>query len=245
MFGLSRVPLVDARAELRRTEVDQSGRKANRLRALLPPGTSLEGHKAINLLGVLTEYKRGCDQLEIFEGMAVAILHFFLGKETQQFAETIRRVGVSGTDEVTWHTLVNAFIERYLTDEILEEAYEAVVRTAQRPNEDELAYSDRPRNAALACPNVFAESQLINLYVKGLHAPIQARKADYSDIKSYTALAQLEFKHGKSYHAERTQGDCSVLALFALLRAHIMHVGGPPRIYCDISPPRPRPPRPP
>ncbi len=23
------------------------------------------------------------------------------------------------------------------------------------------------------------------------------------------------------------------------------HVGGPPRIYCDISPPRPRPPRPP
>ncbi len=40
-------------------------------------------------------------------------------------------------------------------------------------------------------------------------------------------------------------GRCSVLAHFAILRAQIMHVGGPPRIYCDISPPRPRPPRPP
>ncbi len=40
-------------------------------------------------------------------------------------------------------------------------------------------------------------------------------------------------------------GRCSVLAHFALLRTQIMHVGGPPRIYCDISPPRPRPPRPP
>ncbi len=40
-------------------------------------------------------------------------------------------------------------------------------------------------------------------------------------------------------------GRCSVLAHFALLRAQIMHVGGPPRIYCDISPPRPQPPRPP
>ncbi len=40
-------------------------------------------------------------------------------------------------------------------------------------------------------------------------------------------------------------GRCSVLVHFALLRAQIMHVGGPPRVYCDISPPRPRPPRPP
>ncbi len=198
--------LLDTRAVLRSTEVGQSGRKANRLRALLPPGSFFEGHKAISLLGFLTEYKRGCDQLEIFEGMAVAILHFFLGKEPQQFAESLRRVGLSGTHQVTWPTLVNEFIERYLTDEVLEEAYDAVVRTAQRPNVDELAYSERLRDAALACPNVFAESQLINLCLKGLHAPIQARVPNNSDGKSYPALAHFALKHGKSYRAER-KGD--------------------------------------
>ncbi len=134
-------------------------------------------------------------------------LALFLGKEPQQFAESLRRVGVSGTHPVTWSTLVNAFIEGYLIDEILEEAYDAVVRTAQRPNEGELAYSDRLRNAALACRSVFAEYQLINLYLKELHASIQARISDNSDGKSYPALAQLALKHGKSHRAERRQRD--------------------------------------
>ncbi len=102
---------------------------------------------------------------------------------------------------------MNAFIERYLLDDVLEEAYEDVVCTAQRPSEDELVSSDRLHNAALACPNIFAESQLINLYLKGLFAPIHPSVSDNSHGKSYPALAELALKHGKSYRAERRQGD--------------------------------------
>ncbi len=60
-------------------------------------------------------------------------------------------------------------------------------------------------------------------------------------------IPQISFSSTKhrARRALRRWGRCSVLALFAFLRAHIMHMGGPPRIYCDISSPRPRPQRPP
>ena len=95
----------------------------------------------------------------------------------------MRRMGTISSNQVCWPVLVNSLLERYATNDVLEEAYDNVVHIAQRANEDELAYADRLREASLRCPNVFTEQQLMNFYMKGLQKPIQAAVNDASEGK--------------------------------------------------------------
>ena len=78
--------LLDTRTTVHPNEIGQIGRKAGRLRMLLPLGTQFHGDPPIGILSFLSEVKRGCDQLDIHEGMATTLLHYFLGAEPQPLA---------------------------------------------------------------------------------------------------------------------------------------------------------------
>ena len=99
--------------------------------------------------------------------------------------------------------MVNALLERYATDNVLEQAYDNVVHITQCVNEDEVAYPDRLRDASLRCPNVFTEQQLINLYLKGLQKPIQAAVNDASEGKQLPEISKIAFSHETSHRALR------------------------------------------
>ena len=89
--------LFDTRSSMSPNETGELGMKANRLRQLMPAEVNFQGKPAIGLFEFLSEYKDGCDRLQIHKAMALLMLHYFLGKEPQSFVDTLRRVGVNGS----------------------------------------------------------------------------------------------------------------------------------------------------
>ena len=71
-------------------------------------------------------------------------------------------------DDISWPSLVNQFIKRYLTDDVLGEAYDAIATARQQPHETENAYADRLKSAAFRCTAVFTEQALAHYFVRGL-----------------------------------------------------------------------------
>ena len=53
------------------------------------------------------------------------------------------------------------------------DAYDAVTRIRQGPDEDEAMYADRLQDAALLCANVFSERDLVKYYLKGLRPEVK------------------------------------------------------------------------
>ena len=68
-------------------------------------------------------------------------------------------------DEVSWPGLVNQFLKRYLTDDVLGEAYDAVATARQQSHETESTFADRLETAALRCTAVFSEQSLAHYFV--------------------------------------------------------------------------------
>ena len=63
---------------------------------------------------------------------------------------------------------MNQFLKRYLTDDVLGEAYDAVATARQQSHERESTFADRLETAAFRCTAVFSEQSLAHYFVRGL-----------------------------------------------------------------------------
>ena len=71
--------------------------------------------------------------------------------------------------EATWPYVTNALTRWFLAEDILQSAYDAVVRATRGASEDEIKFAQRITNAARECCHVFQPMELVNIYVRGLH----------------------------------------------------------------------------
>ena len=67
-----------------------------------------------------------------------------------------------------WPYLIHELIETYLTDEVLQSAYEQVTDARQKANEDENTFANRIKKPERDCCNVFRDRKLVKYFIRGL-----------------------------------------------------------------------------
>ena len=95
---------------------------------------------------------------------------YFLAKEAKDVyqAEDPGALDSRNALEATWPYATNALIRRFLADDILQSAYDAVLRATQGASEDEIKFAQRITDAARECCHVLQSMELVNIYVRGL-----------------------------------------------------------------------------
>ena len=158
---------------VRDSENKRIGKKARRIKNLIPSLGSFEGNEPIALLNFLRRLKEGLNNLRALGDTEVRTIAFLLRGDAKDFYESwsqsaTQMKGGSTTIELIWPRMVHAFIARYLTDDHLRTAYQSVTRTLQQPEEPEDGFAQRiERNAADSC-QVFEEHELVSYFIQGL-----------------------------------------------------------------------------
>ena len=202
--------LRNQREEPYQNELEGLESVVNRTKKLFPALENFSGGKPLRLLGLFHTLKKGFDALGIAEAMACRALHFFLTGEAERFYESQSTPGylTSGmTRRFTWPHLVDAFLKRYLTDDVLTEAMEKVTRIAQKPGENESDYSNRLVNAAQECSNVFTERELVNHFISGLRPTTRSMISERlmtlpaQQRSDLTVVRRMALAEGNTYRA--------------------------------------------
>ena len=63
---------------------------------------------------------------------------------------------------------MDSFIKRYLTEDILQAAYDKITDAKKKQDEDENTFADRLISAARESCNVFEDREPVNYYIRGL-----------------------------------------------------------------------------
>ena len=135
---------------------------------LYPTLGTYSGANPISLLGFLSTLKEAFNAYGTSEAVAVRALAYFLAKEAKNMYQAQVNPGALDSRnalEVTWPYVTNALIRRFLADDVLQSAYDAVVRATQGASEDEIKFAQRITDAARECCYVFQPMELVNSYV--------------------------------------------------------------------------------
>ena len=114
----------------------------------------------------LTILRDGFNALEASEAVASLLITYYLkgSKKTlyasQRSSEVHSEAGALGG---TWPYLIHELIKRYLTDDVLQSAYEQVTDARQKANEEENTFADRIAKAARDCSDVFRDRELVTI----------------------------------------------------------------------------------
>ena len=147
------------------------------------------GDEPIELLGFLRRMVGSFNMANVSEGEAALMLPWHLGATpravVEQQQEEARRQPIPYA--ATWPYLVHALITRYLDDQTLREAYDAVASARQKDAEDEDTYCDRLQAAAAACHNVFSDEEVVQYFIQGLlpviRGPVSERLREKSELE--------------------------------------------------------------
>ena len=102
------------------------------------------------------------------EGVQVSVLAHFLERDAERLytSYTMRRIRTAQLlDDMSWPGLINQFIKRYLTDEVLGIAHDAVASAHQKAHGTENTFADRLESNAFKCTAVFSEQALAHSFV--------------------------------------------------------------------------------
>lgn len=72
----------------------------------------------------------------------------------------------------SWPHVVHALLHRFLTENVLQTAYDVVTQGTQEPNEDELSFARRIQEASRVCRHGFTPSEMANFYIRGFHESV-------------------------------------------------------------------------
>ena len=114
--------------------------------------------------------------------------------------------------------MTNALIRRFLADDILQSAYDAVMRATQGASEDEIKFAQRITDAAQECCHLFQPMKLVNSYVRGLHEATRERTQEQ--------VQRLPLKERADFMTVRQIPAAERRAQRALLRAKAIRPGG-------------------
>lgn len=172
---------------------------------------SFDGADPIELLNFLATFKEACDALATSEAIGVRVLAYFLkddAKDTYQ-QQTSPGTNIPGRElEASWPFVINALLRRFLSDDVLQEAYDGVSRAVQREKEDETAFATRVMDASRVCRHVFTPSELVNAYVRGLHEATreriyeQVRHLPAKDRTNIVVIRQMASAEGRAQRAQ-------------------------------------------
>ena len=183
-----------------------------RCRGLRPTMESFNGTDAIQLLPFLKDIRITFNAQHLTEGVAIRVFAHFLerGAERLYTSYTMRGLRAGQLhDDTSWPGLVNQVIKRYLTDDVLEEAFDAVASPRQLPHETENTFADRLESAAFGCVAVFSEQALAHYFVRRLSTATRAAVAETvqrlpgqqkTELSTIRCIATAE---GTTYRARR------------------------------------------
>lgn len=169
-----------------------------------------DGAKPIKLLGFLSTLKEAFEAYATSEAIAVRALAYFLAQEAKDVYQAQLNPGaLTGHEalEATWPYVIHALIRRFLSGDVLQRAYDAVVRAVQGSNEDEIKFAQRISDAARECSHVFQPMELVNSYVRGLHEATrervqeQVRRLPQKEPTSLVSVRQLASAEGRAQRA--------------------------------------------
>ena len=141
-----------------------------RCRGLRPTMRSFDGTDAIQLLPFLKDIRINLNAQQLTEGVAIRVFANFLERDAERLYTSYTMRGLRAGqlhDDTSWPGLVNQFIKRYLTDDVLGEAFDAVASARQVPHETENTFADRLESAAFRCTAVFSEQAVAHYFVRG------------------------------------------------------------------------------
>ena len=174
---------------------------------LIPTLKPFNGTSPTKLLRYFAELRHGFDALGVPEAAVVRSPHFLLeGEATTFYGSSAARGNLSATRirESTWPHVVNALLDRYLTDSELQKAHDRVTLISQRPAEDENEYADRIIAASHDCSNVFEDQMLVHYYVRGLLDTSREkviedmRRLPEHEQRDLTSIRRLAFAQGNT-----------------------------------------------
>ena len=204
--------VVDYRAHrLKNTSAVVTPKQSERLRKAAKSvnnttlAATFDGSNPIELLGFLRKLVGSFNLANVSEGEAALMLPWHLKEAPHDVV--MQKQQEAGRQVVpyaaTWPYLVHALITRFLDDQTLRQAFDAVANQPQRPEEDENAYCDRIQNAATSCFNVFSDAEVVQYFVQGLvpviRGPVSERLREKSlleqqDISTARRIAVTEGK---------------------------------------------------
>ena len=137
----------------------------------VPTMRNFDGTNAIELPPFLKDVHITFNPRHLTEGVAIRVLAHFLGRDAERLYTSYTMRGICAGqlhDDMSWPGHINQFIKRYLTDDILGVAHDAVLSAHQKAHETENAFADRLESNAFKCTAVFSEQALAHYFVRGL-----------------------------------------------------------------------------
>ena len=195
-------------------EMTNMYRFKKRIDALYTTLGKFDGSEPIAFLNFITTFREALNGFNLSEGIGVRMMSYFLELDAETAYETQVSPGtvVEGSAMAgTWPHVVNMFLQRYLTDEVLQAAYDKVTRATQNPGEDELQFAQRVMTNARKCRHVFTPAELVQNFVRGLHEATRhriqthMRTMSVQDRSSMIVVRQLAFSEGEAQRVLRSQ----------------------------------------
>ena len=115
----------------------------------------------------------------------------------------------------TWPHVIHAVIQRYLSDDVLQEAYDRVTRARQGADEDEVAFAVRLEASVRDCSGVFGQHDLVSYYVQGLPEAIRhtvrekVSSLEHSEQGNLLRVRRIALGEGKTH---RARSNCAKAA---------------------------------
>lgn len=171
---------------------------------------NFDGSKAILLLPFLKDVQITFNAQKINEGTAIRVFAHFVERDAERLytlymMPSVRSGGLNS--EVTWSRMINTLIKRYITDEVLGDALNAVTTISQLPHETENVYADRLETHAYLCTAVFTDQALVNYFIRGLSPTMRdavaeaAQRLPYHQRTDFSVIRRVAMAEGNTYRA--------------------------------------------
>ena len=205
----------------------------------------------MKLFEFLSIYKRAMNDMGKSEAVAVRALTHFLDEDAKDAYNMQMTSDLSfsdGQDVTTWSHVVNCLLSTFITDDLLQTAYNEVIQARQRQKESVADFITRLQDLAKQCHGVFPQAEMANMVLLGMKPAIRHRiqhavnnlapheKISLPKIRQLAVQEDnaqraqaLEFTHSSSTgpRGGRKAGEKA---------SKTLHIGGPAG-GIDVSPP--------
>ena len=187
-------------------------RNAQEFQRLTGGRATFDGSKPIKLLSFLRTAQETFADGGVSEGLADRALYYLFGGGAQDFYTSRVTTGTNPSGGAkptpfTWPYVIHAMIQRYLTDDVFQEAYDSVTRARQGADEDEDAFAVRMEASARDCSGVFGQHNLVSYYVQGLPETIRhtvrekVSSLEHSGQGNLLRVRRIALAEGKTHRA--------------------------------------------
>ena len=187
-------------------------RSAKEVQRLTGERATFDGSKPFKLLSFLHTVQETFDDGGVSEGLAARALYYLLCGEAQDFYTSRVTTGTNPSGEAkptpfTWPLVIHAMIQRYLTDDVFQEAYDSVTRARQAADEDEDAFAVRMEASTRDCSGVFGQYDLVSYYGQGLPETIRhtvrekISSLEHSQQGKLLRVRRIGLAEGKTHRA--------------------------------------------